>query len=396
MKPGFRAVAFAVALTLYALFAVQVWLGQRDPEGFVARPRALAPWIGPSARALNDRAQTLLREAVQVLNDRDRPPAERLAGYQALIERALGLYERSLVARPLQPEALAYVAALRFELAPPSNPADRERLFGMIEHAQRIGYGSADVQFKVGRLRVSMGDRAGALAPIRRAVALEPALARDAAALLADNLFSIDEILTALPERRTALVALEPVYYEESKELELFRALEPLLDEAAPSILSTFANAGLRAGEAARVLDALGAAQLSDPDADAERCLLRARAFRDLGQLEPALAEATRARQMRPENSRYAEYLGQTAAAAGDADRAIAAYRDSLALLARIDSDPSLRARLYREIGQAEESRRRPDRAYDAYRRAIEIDPTETIAARRLREMSRAGGFDGR
>ena len=46
------------------------------------------------------------------------------------------------------------------------------------------------------------------------------------------------------------------------------------------------------------------------------------------------------------------------------------------------------------ERGEAQERRARPDLAYDAYRRAVELNPDEHRARKRLTEMERAAGFD--
>ena len=47
---------------------------------------------------------------------------------------------------------------------------------------------------------------------------------------------------------------------------------------------------------------------------------------------------------------------------------------------------------LWAVIGQALEAQGSSDRAYDAYKRAVALDPEEAWAVRRVREMEEAAG----
>ena len=74
-------------------------------------------------------------------------------------------------------------------------------------------------------------------------------------------------------------------------------------------------------------------------------------------------------------------------------DEAVAAYRDALSIIARGSGNARARARLYRKIGQAYEALRDFDRAFDAFSVALELDPTEPHALRRMDEMREAAGL---
>ena len=69
------------------------------------------------------------------------------------------------------------------------------------------------------------------------------------------------------------------------------------------------------------------------------------------------------------------------------------AFQEAIGLLAKKGGAENYRAVLYRKIGQAEEISRRPDKAYDAYRRALELNPEEPVAKRKIREMREAAGI---
>ncbi len=139
-------------------------------------------------------------------------------------------------------------------------------------------------------------------------------------------------------------------------------------------------------------MDELGS--LTDVAAEAERLTQRSRALLALGRAQLALEDARQARALQPTLSRRAEQLGDVALSAEDETLAIGAYRDALGIAARASANAKYRARLYRKIGEAQELRARPDLAYDAYRRAVELNPDELRARKRLTEMERAAGFD--
>ncbi len=141
-----------------------------------------------------------------------------------------------------------------------------------------------------------------------------------------------------------------------------------------------------------RVVERLGAlGPLAPPETEATRLLQISRAHAALGDPLRAVEAAREAERLVP-SAPVAEQLGGALVEAKDADAAIAAYRRALSRLARDQASAAVRARLYRKIGQAEEAGGAGGRAFDAYRRAVELDPAEPIAARRLREMRASAG----
>jgi tetratricopeptide (TPR) repeat protein len=76
----------------------------------------------------------------------------------------------------------------------------------------------------------------------------------------------------------------------------------------------------------------------------------------------------------------------------GDADLAIVAFREAIALAARSGAGPHVRANLYREIGRAQEARGDLPQAYDAFKMALRLNPEEPYARKRVDEMEAAAG----
>ncbi len=95
-----------------------------------------------------------------------------------------------------------------------------------------------------------------------------------------------------------------------------------------------------------------------------------------------------------PETYWLSERLGDVAAAAGEYERALSALNDALRKHAIGSANPLPRARLYRKIGDVEQSRGRPDRAYDAYQRALATNPDDEQARRRLTEIELSVGAE--
>ena len=109
----------AGGLMVCAWLAVQVYRSKTDPENFRAWDGPRAWVVGPSADALEAAARQRLSAGLGFLEDAALPAPERIRLYREQLERAEALLVRSLRAQPAQARALATLAAVRWELAPP-------------------------------------------------------------------------------------------------------------------------------------------------------------------------------------------------------------------------------------------------------------------------------------
>ncbi len=386
----------ALGLAVFVWLSVQVYWSKTDPENYRAWDGPYAWIIGPPAAELEQAAQAHIQAGLEVLNDTSRPPSERIDLYREKLGRAEALLVRALRAQPAQARALAALAAVRWELDPPLTSAAVETHLEMIALASRMAPTYPDVQKRLGKLLLNMGRRGEALEYLSRAVDLDPKLSREVILLLQDHLLTANQMLDALPTHATVLVHLERPFRDESLGAEYLQLLEEALTKQIdPALLVRYGSTCVRRREFARLLrymDEFGS--LADVAAEAERLTQRARALVALGRPQPALEDARQARALQPAVFLRAEQLGDVARSAEDPALAVGAYRDALGILARTTASARHRARLYRKIGEAEEQRARPDLAYDAYRKAVDLNPDESRARKRLTEMERAAGFD--
>jgi len=378
----------AAGVVVFATLATTTYRAEIDPEH--------AGRVPPSAAALAHVGEARLARGLAALNDASRPPAERLARYRVELVAAEGWLVRSLAARPTSARTLAQLAAARFELDPPLDEAAYARHLATIRAAGRLAPGVPQVQIQLGELLLKMGRRAEAAESLRRAIELDPRTSAQAVAVLRESLFTVDELARALPRRPEVLAALDSAYQDEERVLDYLALVEQALvagDASYRPLLVRYANACLAARAPHRVVERLGAlGPLADREAEAVRLLQLSRAHGALGDRERAVETARQAERIAPA-AYVSEQLGSALGAAGDTEGAIAAYRRALAREAREGGDPRVRARLYRRIGQAEEIAGRAARAFEAYRRAVELDPAESVAVRRLAEMRAAAGL---
>lgn len=364
---------------------------RKEAESFLVAGGSVA---GPSAREWNAAATEHSDLGLAALNDTGRAPSDRLGAYREHLRAAERLLVRSLASEPEQPRTLAQLARLRWELDPPKDDAAATRLLGMIGAASRMAPGVPRVQMQIGELLLEMGRRDDAAPYLRRAVDLDPGSAAEVVDRLRESLYSSEDVLDALPRTSEVLVALEPAFALEEKLPAYLEAIEPAIAKPTAALLSAYATACLDAREPRRLLERFGAlGRLPDPQLEAERLLQTSRAHAALADPRAALADARRAAALLPEDARMLEHLGQSALAAGEPEDALLAFRRSLATLARTAAGPRPRARLYGEIGQAEERGGRSGPAYDAYRIAVELDPEETFAKDRMARMRKAAGL---
>ncbi len=353
---------------------------------------ALATWR--AAENLEADADATVRDGLAVLGDYELPPAERLAGYRSRLREAEALLARSLLAEPAQARALSKLAAIRWDLDPPVSDAERRRFLDLIALASQMAPRVPEVQQRLGTLLLRMGIDDEALAYFRRALDGRPALANEIVPMLRDQGLAVGTVVERLPARGDVLRWVVKSYDGPADLLSILDALEAALPGGDWKAVAAYGEACLGVDQAARLERVLAALEPSGAaQTEAERRLQRSRAAERLGRPEAAMDHGREAAAREPDGLRYLNHLGGTALRLGHADEAVGAFRRALAVHVLLDGDARGRARLYRQIGQAEERAGRADRAFDAYRQALTLDPAEPVAARRIAEMEAAAGL---
>jgi tetratricopeptide (TPR) repeat protein len=388
---------FLAAFSLLGLFAwscIQVY-GARSEPSRVAEGQPPA-WFRSDSTVLAETGRARVKAGLESLATPDLPGKERVGRYRARLEQAERLFVASLRQQPAQAETLAQLAAVRWELDPPMGQLATEQYVGMIELASRMAPTVPRVQLQLGELLLKMGRNDAALGYFRRSLDLDPQASRRIVGTLNRHLYSADEILGLLPNDRGVLVALEPLFSDEQQDEEYLVALEQALAAGPPTtgLLRVTANTCLRLDRPQRLLaltEEVG--ELTEPRAEAERLFARSRAGTALGNHDLAIADARRASRLAPSNPLLVEHLGSVLDRAEQPEAAIKEFRRALRLLAHDAGNPVTRGRLYRKIGRSEERRGDAMRAYDAYKMAVNSNPQEAFAKRRLAEMERAAGI---
>jgi len=381
-----------LALAAYGSLAFLVLRARSDPERF--GPPGGAWILGPSGGDLERAAERKVADALDVLGGRTGATAAGLAAYREHLLAARALFVRALRARPFDPRSIARLAAVRWEIEAPEAVGLPRAPLELISVSARMAPDSPAIQALLGELLLRIGLKDDAVARLRRGVELDPTVASRAVLGLRGSFFAAEQILGALPPIPEVLVALETAFFDEGKESRYLAALEESIRNGASRLVPVYGRACLRAKDPDRLLRTLASLPApTDREDEVERLVARSRARLETGEKKEAQEDARRARSLLPEEPRILENLGRVSLAAGDADAAVAAYREALGRVARGAGVPAARARLYRAIGEAEERRGRADRAYDAYRKALELDPRESHAGKRVTQMEKAAGL---
>lgn len=385
----------ALAIAGCSALAIVVYRLKADPE----RPESGegAAWIiGPPADELERAADRRLREALRTLRPGTPPAADRLRDAHARLQAAGALYRRSLRASPLRASALLRLAAVRWELEWPPSATEREAAIEMVIQAARLEPESVALQLRAGELLLHMRDERKAADHLRRALALAPEETPEAVRVLRDQGHSAMETLELLDRSPQLLVAMHDAFLEEGLGGEYLRILEQAWPFSTAELFRVYGDLCLDRGLGERLRDRMRGAPRPDVRLEAERLLQRSAAHRSLGQLSEALRDAREARYLLPGDPRVVEHLGAVALLADDPELALATFREAMRSAAGGGAAASTRARLYRWLGETHEALDRPDLAYDAYRRALQLDPTEREALRRVGEMRAATGLTDR
>jgi tetratricopeptide (TPR) repeat protein len=389
------AILGTVVLAVVAALAVFVYRAETDPERYLESGPWL-PWIaGPPPTALNDAADRHIEDGLAVLGDFSLPASQRIAQYREHLVAAEKLLERSLRAQPAQAGALSRLAVLRWELDPPVDPEGQRRIEDMIQVASEMAPRVPAVQLRLGRLLLRMGARDEGLRYVARAVTLSPPMSAQAIDVMREVFMTPEEMLDALPRHPLAVGFLFEPFREGGDLNHWVETAEPLLGEPHVTLIQSYWSACERLQQPERLRNRMTSLSFpNDPPLEAERLRGLSRALLELGEDDAAVEAALSAARLVPGQPGMEESYGDVLRRAGRGEEAIAAYRRTLGLLARERDDPPARARLYRKVGMAEDALGRPDRAYDAYKKALEVDPREEWAARRVREMREAAGVE--
>ena len=383
-----------VLLGFLATVVFVVGSGPNEPTRSARR----YPWIlGPSPARLALGARSHIDRAVEALNDTELPAANRIQTYRQELQFAESLMERSLRAQPAQARNLAILAAVRWELYAPTDPRSRDQLLQIIAHASDMAPLVPRVQFGLGDLLLKMNRVEAAGEFFRRTIHLDGSVTPAIVASLEQHLVPAEQMRDLLPDLPEVIVELEPVFRAESRHETYLEILDQALVRwdlsEHPRLLRSYTDACLglaREDFALRRLDEIG--ELDDSLAEATRLIQRGRVNLALDRPGDAGIDARTVLRLQPDAPFFLEKSGRLLHLAGASDEAIAAYRSALPLLARRRGSKRDRARLYRLIGQVEETRTRWSAARDAYRLAVSLNSEESFAKNRLRDLASESG----
>lgn len=379
----------AALLLIHAIVGAGVWRAAHDPAGS-------GRFVEARSEALTAHAKLDLQLGLAALADRSRPAAERFAAYEARLRSGRELLIRSLDVNPAQPDALATLATVDYELAPADRAAHHQAL-KRIETAATLAPRVPRVQAQLGELLLRMGYTDEALGYLARGVELDASLSESVVRLATAHGLPADTIRDALPHGAPTLAALRHAFAPGTLGTYL-TWVETALDEGSVTptqeLFLAYGGAALETDQALRLADRMAAwGPYDEVTLETTRLMQLARATLRLGDTHAALALAQTAQTMNPEWTQLAVVLGDTARAASRPDLAIRAYRHGLGLLARKNASPSTRAYLYRRIGEVHEDLYRLDLAYDAYSKALQIFPEEPYAMARMKALASDDGL---
>lgn len=340
---------------------------------------------------VNDRALALedLKRALHSLEAEDLDSATRLTAYRDEMLRAEADLRRAIRSNPTDTASIGRMAMVRWELSVLAGRPDTDSVLSLARIAAARAPRVPEIQADLGSLLYKMGNPSDAAPFMRRAVELSPELTNRAVATMQDAGLAPEMIARELPQTAIVLVVLREDFAR-SGHLESWLAkAEELLPSNPHELLWPYTYACLGANAEARLLEhieRLGV--LPENRVEAERQIAIGRAQLARQALGPAISAATKARALSPADSDILDFAGQIALAAGDPAGAETAFHEALGVLARTGSSATDRARLYRQRGQALERLGRVDEAFDEYRRAVEILPTDPWLMQRLAKWS--------
>lgn len=340
-----------------------------------------------------DKGQSVVRQALTELQDRELTAQDRIRSYTSKLQQAESALSFALKRDPSLAEGWSSLAAVRAELSPPATEDQAQALLALVRRASRMAPERPKVLRRHGELLLRMGRQEEALETFSKAIRLDMSLAESVVNTLNDQWIPSAEVKPALPDHLEVTNSLWLIY---AREKDFAGYAQLVMDRG------ECAHRGLlvRFGRAIAQLDSIAEAQRflascepgEDPDTVAEHFWQRAQLAERTGDHESAQQLATQAVKI-SNHTYFAQQQGSLLLRLGKPKEAILAFREALRRVKAGSTQDAQRAGLYRQMARSYEAAGEGDRAFDAWKRAAALDPQDTMAPRRLREMEAAAGI---
>jgi tetratricopeptide (TPR) repeat protein len=346
--------------------------------------------LGPKASHLEALMSEEIRRGLESL---DHPAngnaAFAIESYNRSLRTASAILQRALRASSISGRVVHALAIVRREQSIALGIRDDSGYESLLKLALTRRPFDAEFHLQVAGTYLRLGRPVDALQIAKHAIQANPSVATPAVALLSSYGRSHDEILTALGPRAEVLVAMKDSFLAAGDAEGYLTAVERELPQATTLVLQAYGDVCSRQGSWPRLrqhLESIGPFA-SDFD-EAERLGWIGRSHFADGDFEEATSLARRALSFRAEDPSFLELLGDCLAALGRNDEALEALNSALSSAVRVRPVNSQRGRLYRKMGSIFEREGAGDRAYDAYQRALSLNPDDELAQARLRQLT--------
>ena len=367
---------------------VATWLAVGATSAFAVL--AIAAYR-PGGSGDREQSVQMLKSAVRELSSTETLTSHRLTTYRDALSAAQSQLQRAVTDYPVDSATLARLAAVRWELSGVGSGPVAPSISDLVVIAAGRAPRDPQVHVELGGLLYKMGQSDEAAEALSRAVTLSPSMTNRVVSLMLDTGLSPREVTQILPEHDRVLIALaaSPALISSDGDWYL-RAVESRLADSTPELLATYGESCLQLREAARLRRVL--AELpptTNVPVRVERAVQTAHASLSLGEPESALLALESVRDLLAGNARRQELYGEVLLACGRSHDGETAIRRAIELELAGEANQIRRARQYEALGRALELQGRPEVAYDAFRRAVALDPNLAAAARRVANYER-------